>query len=204
MLVAGCGVRPLLPSHYMPGSHWLIALSPENFELTREAQFSLLGLRNRHRRKAERMTPGDRVLYYVLQRRVIPAAVTVTSSYFEDREPFWVNTERPDDPFPYRVHTEPSIILDSWEGLDAEAIAPRLSYLKRWAPEHWFLALQGDIHLLSSQDYLLVETEMQRVTTSRLTRQERKPHSATGDSQAAGCDVAPELVESGTSRPAFY
>ena len=158
----------------VPGSHWLIALSPENYAITR-ANFTLLGLRSRHRKKAERMTVGDRVLYYVLQERVFPATATVTSGYFEDRHPIWVNHERRDDPFPYRVHVQPNIVLEPWEALDAAAIAPRLLYLKRWAPEQWYLALQGDVHLLSSQDFQLVEREMQRVLDTRRSRRERPP-----------------------------
>ncbi|MBV8716378.1 MAG: EVE domain-containing protein [Chloroflexi bacterium] len=161
----------------MPGSHWLITLSPENYAITREMHFTLLGLRSRHRKKAERVAVGDRVLYYVLSDRIFPATATVTSAYFEDRHLVWQNPERRDDPFPYRVHTSPNIVLEPGEGLDAAALAPRLLYLKRWAPEQWFLALQGDVHLLSSQDYLLVEREMQRIAESRRTRSERLPHA---------------------------
>jgi hypothetical protein len=161
----------------MPGSHWLITLSPENFAITRDIRFGLLGLRSRHRKKAERVAVGDRVLYYVLTDRIFPATATVTSAYFEDRHPMWVNPERKDDPFPYRVHTQPNLVLEPGEGLDAEAIAPRLLYLKRWAPELWYMALQGDVHLLSAQDFMLVEREMQRVDEDRGSRREKLPQS---------------------------
>jgi hypothetical protein len=152
-------------------------LSPENYSISRDGRLSLLGLRSRHRKKAERVAVGDRVLYYVLTQRIFPATSTVTSAYFEDRHPIWINHERRDDPFPYRVHTHPNLVLEPGEGLDAEAIAPRLLYLKRWAPEQWFLALQGDVHLLSSQDFMLVEREMQRIAESRRSRPERLPHA---------------------------
>ena len=166
----------MLPSTLeMPGSHWLITLSPENYQISRKMGFTLLGLRSRHRKKAERVAVGDRVLYYVLEERIFPATATVTSAYFEDRHKVWVNRERRDDPFPYRVHTQPNIVLEPGEGLDAEALAPRLLYLKRWPPEQWYLALQGDVHLLSSQDFQLLEREMQRVAESRRSRRERPP-----------------------------
>ena len=160
----------------MPGSHWLITMTPENYAITRGMRFNLLGLRSRHRKKAERVAVGDRVLYYVLNERIFPATATVTSAYFEDRHLTWVNPERKDDPFPYRVHTQSNLVLEPGEGLDAEAIAPRLLYLKRWPPEQWYLALLGDVHLLSAQDFLLVEREMQRVAESRRSRRERLPH----------------------------
>ena len=82
--------------------------------------------------------------------------------------------------------TQPNIVLEPGEGLDAEAIAPRLLYLKRWAPEQWYLALLGDVHLLSSQDFLLVEREMQRTAESRRSRPERLPHALLERSAAAG------------------
>lgn len=159
----------------MPGSHWLITLSPENHAITRARGYALLGLRGRHRKKAERMAVGDRILYYVLHERVFPACASVTSAYFEDRQPVWINRERRDDPFQYRVHTAPDLVLEPWEGLDAESIAPRLQYLKRWAPEQWYLGLQGDVHLLSAQDFCLLEGEMRRAVESRRDRPERPP-----------------------------
>ncbi len=174
----------------MPGSHWLITVSPENYSITRDMHFTLLGLRSRHRKKAERVAVGDRVLYYVLNDRTFPATATVTSAYFEDRHPTWINPERRDDPFPYRVHTQPNLVLEAGEGLDAEAIAPRLLYLKRWPPEQWFLALQGDVHLLSAQDFTLVEREMQRIGETRRSRRERVPHAGVGDRLSYGAQAS--------------
>jgi hypothetical protein len=174
----------------MPGSHWLITVSPENYAITREMHFALLGLRSRHRKKAERVAVGDRVLYYVLYERIFPATATVTSGYFEDRHPTWINHERKDDPFPYRVHTQPNMTLEAGEGLDAEAIAPRLLYLKRWAPEQWYLALQGDVHLLSAQDFLLVERELQRISETRRSRRERVPHGGSRGEIAYGAQAS--------------
>jgi hypothetical protein len=157
----------------------MLAMTAENYQVTRTLGHTLLGLRTRHRKKAERMAVGDRVLYYVLGERVFPATGTVTSAYFEDRHQVWHNAERGDDhdAFPYRVHTRPSIVLEPWEALDAAAIAPRMMYVKRWPPEQWYLAFQGDVHLLSAQDFLLVEAEMVRIVDSRGRRRERPPRS---------------------------
>lgn len=155
----------------------MISLTPGNYAATQRHNFSVLGVRGRHRKKAERMAVGDRVLYYVLEDRVFPATATVTSSYFEDRTLIWENWERRDDPFPYRVHTQPNIVLEPWEALDAAAIGPRLLYLKRWAPEQWYLAFQPEVHLLSAQDFQMVEREMQRTVELRNRRRERPPRA---------------------------
>jgi hypothetical protein len=159
----------------MPGSHWMIALTPENFEITERLGFATLGLKHRHRRKAERMAVGDRVLYFVSQRNVLPAIATVRSTFFEDHRPIWVNYDQRADAYPWRVSLRPDIVLEPYEHIDAREIAPRLLYVKRWPPEQWSLAFQGSIHLLSSQDFRLIEQEMERIVQSRGRRRERPP-----------------------------
>ena len=68
----------------MPGSHWMIVMSPENFEITRERGFDMVGLKSRHRKKAERMALGDRVLFYVAGSQVFPLTATVNSTFFSN------------------------------------------------------------------------------------------------------------------------
>ena len=46
-------------------TYWMIVTSPENYEKTRKLRFTQQGVKSRHRRKAERMTPGDRVCWYL-------------------------------------------------------------------------------------------------------------------------------------------
>lgn len=159
----------------MPGSHWMIVMSPENFEITRERGFDVVGLKSRHRKKAERMALGDRVLFYVTGTQVFPITATVSSTFFEDQTPIWVSTERRPDVAPWRVQIRADVALQWYEYLDARQIAPRMLYVKRWAPEDWPLAFQGQIHLLSSQDFALIEHEMKRTIDRRPRRRERPP-----------------------------
>jgi hypothetical protein len=159
----------------MPGSHWMIVMSPENFEITRERGFDLVGLKSRHRKKAERMALGDRVLFYVAGSQVFPLTATVSSTFFEDHSSIWVSTERRPDVAPWRVQIRADVVLNWYEHLDARQIAPRMLYVKRWAPEDWPLAFQGQIHLLSAQDFALIEHEMRRTIDRRGRRRERPP-----------------------------
>ena len=48
-------------------TYWMIVTSPENYELTRKLRFAQQGVKSRHRRKAERMAPGDRVCWYLTE-----------------------------------------------------------------------------------------------------------------------------------------
>ena len=158
----------------MPGSHWMVSLTPENYEATVTHGFNVLGLKTRHRKKAERMVPGDRVLYYVSRQHVFPAVATIRSTFFEDHRPIWVNYDQRPDAFPWRVNVQPDIVLEPADWIDAHQIAPRLMYVKRWPPEDWPLAFQGSIHLLSAQDFKLIEQEMERILSRRGVRRHRR------------------------------
>jgi hypothetical protein len=153
----------------------MIVMSPENFEITRSRGFDLLGLKSRHRKKAERMAVGDRVLFYVAGLQIFPITATVASTFFEDHAPIWVSTDRRTDVAPWRVRVRPDLVLNWFEYLDARQIAPRMLYIKRWAPEDWPLAFQGQVHLLSSQDFTLIEQEMRRTADRRPRRREQPP-----------------------------
>ena len=59
--------------------------------------------------------------------------------------------------------------------MDARLLAPRLLYVKRWAPEDWALAFQGNVHLLSAADFSLVDNEIQRTVRARGQRREQIP-----------------------------
>ena len=182
----------------MPGSHWMVVMSPENFEITRQRGFDMVGLKSRHRKKAERMALGDRVLFYVTGMQVFPLTATVSSTFFEDHTPVWVSTERRPDVAPWRVQIRPDVVLNWYEYLDARQIAPRMLYVKRWAPEDWPLAFQGQIHLLSSQDFALIEHEMRRTIDRRSRRRERPPYRPRVPAAPHGHLVMPP--ESATTR----
>ena len=45
-------------------TNWMLVSSPENFERVRALGFPFLAMKSRHIRKAEKVVPGDRVLFY--------------------------------------------------------------------------------------------------------------------------------------------
>ena len=57
-------------------AYWIVVGSPGNFEKTRELGFSIQGLKSRHRKKAERMKPGDKIAYYIPGRKAFGLAQT--------------------------------------------------------------------------------------------------------------------------------
>ena len=180
----------------MPKNYWMFVQTPENFELSKELGFTLHGLRSRQRRRAQRMEPDDRVLYYVSGLRKWTATASIASRYFEDRKPIW----KPDgdrDPFPYRVKLSPAIVLDEADYIDALLLAPSLEYLKKWPPEKWPLAFFETLHLLPQRDFRLIEAEMKRIVSAHRRRRRRERQAAReGDHQSPDRRPGAEPVSS--------
>ncbi len=170
----------------MPKNYWMVVQTPDNFEITRDMGFALHGLRSVHRRRAQRMEPDDRILYYVSGIHKWTAIATVTSRCFEDRAPVW-NSNGEREVYPYRVKLSPSIVLDASDYIDAMILAPRLEYLKRWVPERWPLAFVETLHLLPQRDFRLIEGEMKKLAPRRRTR-----HRSGRNRQEAPHGPAPE------------
>ena len=102
----------------------------------------MVGLIAQHRRKVQRMAPGDRVLLYISQDRYFAASASVTKTLVIDHSPLW-NVEGGSG-FPYRVGIQPDVVLQPSQYIDAYQIAPRMDFTRRWTPELWFLGLPGE------------------------------------------------------------
>ncbi len=178
----------------MARNYWMVVLSPENFAITRQQNFSLQGLKGQQGRKVQRVGPGDRVLFYLSQQRCFAAAATVTSQCVEARDLPWLvedNTE-----WAYKFGIQPDCVLAPEDYMEAHYIAPRLDYVKKWIPEEWYLAFQGNLHLLPKKDFQLLEDEMRKVHRKRSSgrsgeRRYRPPAAAaTGTSPATAATAA--------------
>ena len=145
----------------MPHNFWMIVSNPVNYGITRDLGFTTQGLKEQHRRKIQRIESGDRVLFYVSGARRFTATATATSSYVEDDTKTWEKEGCTD--WPYRIQIKPEVVLDDHQYIDANLLAPRLDYIKRWPPENWYMAFQGNLHLLPKNDFLLIEEEMKKL-----------------------------------------
>ena len=155
----------------MPKNYWMIVTTAENFSISRKLRFTVEGLRCMQRRKVQRVEPGDRILYYISGIRTFAATATVTSHYFEDHTPIW----NPDGygNVPYRVHIKPGIVLRDEDFIDARQVAPRMDYVRKWPPENWYLAFQGNLHLTPKKDFLLLEEEMRKIRAKKPSPRQR-------------------------------
>ena len=134
----------------------MVVTTPENYRRTRARQFTVQGVKARHRRKAERIAPGDRVCWYLVGIAGFVATATVTSPAFEDATPIWVSTGRP-DPYPWRFKIARGVARDPDDAVPAASIVERLAFPRRWPRAHWRLAFQGNLHEIGRRDFAVIE-----------------------------------------------
>ena len=184
----------------MPSNFWMIINNERNFRITQGLGFSVMGLKSQHRRKVQRISDGDRILMYLTHIRRFVATATATSDYFEADDTIWESEGRAG--FPFRVNIRPEIVLADEQFMDANLIAPRLEYVKRWAPEDWYMAFQGNLHLLPKSDFLLIEEEMKKlhfgkeyeptlIVPARTQQRRRRSSGGRQGQPAAGRGAAP-------------
>ena len=154
----------------MPRNFWMIVCNEENFGISRDRGFTVQGLKAQYRRKVQRIEPGDRLMYYVSGIRCFTATATVTSGYEEDDAVIWRNEGNTG--WPYRIGIKPEIVLDETQYIKAGLLAHRLDYVRRWPPENWYMAFQGNLHLLPKNDFFLIEEEMKKLKYGRDYSQE--------------------------------
>lgn len=143
-------------------TNWLLVSSPQNFERSRERGFTVAGMKRRHRRKWERVAPGDRVLFYVTGIKAMAGVCRVAGAPFESHERLWTSDAHPDEDYPWRFPTEPVVTLPADRFVPAEPLAREMTYTQRWPSGNWTLAFQGNVHELSDEDAELIESAVRR------------------------------------------
>lgn len=149
----------------MPRNFWMIVCNEKNFGITRDLNFTVQGLKSQYRRKVQRVEPGDRLLFYISGIRKFTATATLTSTYREEDTPVWEKEGSTD--WPYRINIKPDVVLDEAQYIQAGLLAHRLDYIRRWPPENWYMAFQGNLHLLPKNDFALIEEEMKKLKYGR-------------------------------------
>ena len=144
----------------MASQTWILTGSPENFAATAARGFRLIGMKEGRRRLAERIEPGDRIVFYLTREKSFAGIVRVTSAMFEDRAPVWPGKPGKVDAYPWRFETEPELVLDERARIPAEELAGELEHVRKWPAEHWTLAFQGQLRPVSDADARVIEDRM--------------------------------------------
>jgi hypothetical protein len=143
-------------------TNWMLVSSPDNFERARALSFPVLAMKSRHAKKAAKVEIGDRVLYYATGVMAFAGTFTVTSTYFESHEPLFLSKKDGED-YPYRFQVKADTVLPAAAFVPAVSLLPSLDYVKRWPANHWTLAFQGNVHVLTDIDFATIESAIRQV-----------------------------------------
>ncbi len=139
---------------------WVLTGSTDNFAVTRDLGFKLIGFKERRRKQAQSIEVGDRIIFYLTKVMAFGGAVTISSDLFEDRDPVWPGKPGSPDAYPWRRETEPELTLDEGDWVAAESVKDELEHIGKWPAEHWKLAFQGQLRTVSDSDAKLLMERM--------------------------------------------
>jgi hypothetical protein len=113
----------------------------------------VIGFKERRRNQAAEFEPGDEIVFYVTGVQAFGAIARVRSRMFEDRRPIWPQgaKKHPED-YPWRVEAEPVAVLEERAFVPAETVIGELEHARKWPAEHWHLAFQGQLRIVSEAD----------------------------------------------------
>jgi hypothetical protein len=131
---------------------WILTGSPENYAATRAHDFSVIGLKERNRARAEQIEPGDRIIFYATGVKAFAGSIRVEGELYEDRTKLWPGKPGKPDAYPWRFPTSPEVVLEEDAWIPAESMAEALEHVAKWPREHWTLAFQGQIRPVSEHD----------------------------------------------------
>ena len=152
-------------------SHWIIVGSLDTFRRTADLGFTVQGIKSRHRKKAERMAPGDKIVYYVTDLRAFAGTATITSQYFESTDRIWTSGDlkKAAEDYLFRVRIAPDLVLPEPDFVPAEGIARHLHYVARYPAANWTLAFQGNVHSIGPDDYAVIRQALEARTVTGTT-----------------------------------
>lgn len=131
---------------------WILTGSPENHEATRAHGFKVIGFKERNRKRALQIEPGDRIVLYATGLMAFAGSMRIEGEMYEDHSPIWSRSADRPDPYPWRFPASPEAVLDQSEWVPAESFVGALDHIAKWPPRHWTLAFQGQIRPVSDHD----------------------------------------------------
>jgi hypothetical protein len=141
-------------------THWILTGSLENFRINVERGFDVIGFKERRRRQAEEFEPGDEVFFYVTGVQAFGGLARVRSEMFEDRARIWPEKKGKPEIYPWRVEAEAVLVLPEEEFVPAEELATELEHVRKWPPDHWHLAFQGQLRAIGEPDAKLLRERL--------------------------------------------
>lgn len=143
---------------------WILTGSLENFRINVERGFDVIGFKERRRRMAEEFEPGDEIFFYVTGVQAFGGIARVKSEMYEDRTRIWPPKRGKPEAYPWRVEAEPVLVLPEERFVPAEELVTELEHVRKWPPDHWHLAFQGQLRTIGEADAGLLRKRLESQT----------------------------------------
>jgi predicted RNA-binding protein len=137
-------------------TYWIAVGSEENMRAAEARGFDMFGFKSTRRKEVAVMKPGDKLIFYLTKIMKLGGLAEITSEYYEDHEKVFKSDKKPKEDYPWRVKIKPEIILTPDQYLDVRELGPQMEYTRKWPPEHWRLAFQGNLHQIPESDYKML------------------------------------------------
>lgn len=158
----------------MANTFWLINLSSENFKISQERSFDIMGFSKKDNKLTNKIDKNDNVIFYVSELRSFVGLAKVNSKKYYETKKIW-NISNSDEILPYRVKLSTPKILSEKKFVNAYDVSPSLSYVKKWAPEDWYLAFITPVHVISQNDYSIISNDIENnLDNSKLLKKKVK------------------------------
>ncbi len=105
---------------------WILTGSLENLQINVERGFDVIGFKERRRKQAAEVEPGDEIVFYVTGVQAFGGIAFVA----------------------------------------AEGLVDQLEHVRKWPPEHWHLAFQGQLRTVSRADARLLGDRIEAAARS--------------------------------------
>ncbi len=138
-------------------NHILFVTNPENFKTTTEK--GIVGFKTGRRSYADKTQPGDLLAYYVAGIGKIGGIVRIESTMYEDREKLF-KPKTPGEIYPWRFKSSNVVVAPEEKWVPIEFFRDKLSIFKKREDPHWKLALQGQIHYITADDFEIIQKSL--------------------------------------------
>ena len=132
----------------MSNTYWLINLKSDEYIKNSSNKRNQIFM-DKDKKKVSRMSNGDKLIYYIGDKNCFVGISEIKSDTPEEL----TNKN-------LSIKVKKSNHLNINNSVDGDQIGPSLDYVKRWAPERWRLAMVGSLHIVSQNDYNLINSSI--------------------------------------------
>tara|TARA_B100001996_G_C18301694_1_gene454892 strand:+ start:81 stop:494 length:414 start_codon:yes stop_codon:yes gene_type:complete len=132
----------------LANTYWLINLKSEEYIKNSSNKRDQIFM-NSDKKKVSRMSIGDKLIFYISDKNCFVGISEIKSNNAEELSNKTLS-----------IKVKKSNHLNINNSVDGDQIGPSLDYVKRWAPERWRLAMVGSLHIVSQNDYNLINSSI--------------------------------------------